>query len=147
MPAYQKDESTAISEKRPPKPELALCALLPIRALSYGRRAFVARVSFKSVSQLNSAQGVWTYVLARRAAGLADRGRATSQGRAARRAITTSAQYYRQLAGLTTVKLDRQLSAGCMEHANYMVQNEGTSNAASHTPILLQRVKRTKTEF
>ncbi len=34
--------------------------------------------------------------------------------------------HYRQIAGLTTVKLDRQLSAGCLEHANYMVQNQGT---------------------
>ena len=83
MPAYQTDESTAISEKRRLKPELALCALPPIRGLPYGRRAFVARVSFKSVSQLNFAQGVWAHVLARRAVGLADRERATSQGRAA----------------------------------------------------------------
>ena len=38
--------------------------------------------------------------------------------------------HYRQLAGLTPVKLDRQLSAGCMEHANYMVQNRGTDAMA-----------------
>jgi hypothetical protein len=35
--------------------------------------------------------------------------------------------HYRQLAGLTTVKLDRNLSAGCMEHANYMAQNSSLS--------------------
>ena len=38
--------------------------------------------------------------------------------------------HYRQLAGLTPVKLDQQLSAGCMEHANYMVQNRGTDAMA-----------------
>ena len=38
--------------------------------------------------------------------------------------------HYRQLAGLTPVKLDPQLSAGCMEHANYMVQNCGTDAMA-----------------
>jgi uncharacterized protein YkwD len=38
--------------------------------------------------------------------------------------------HYRQLAGLTPVKLDLQLSAGCMEHANYMVQNRGTDAMA-----------------
>ena len=38
--------------------------------------------------------------------------------------------HYRQLAGLTLVKLDQQLSAGCMEHANYMVQNRGTDAMA-----------------
>jgi Cysteine-rich secretory protein family len=37
---------------------------------------------------------------------------------------------YRELAGLTAVKLDRSLSAGCMEHANYMVQNQGTDAMA-----------------
>jgi hypothetical protein len=42
--------------------------------------------------------------------------------------------YYRQIAGLTTVKLDRQLSAGCMEHANYMVQNQGTDAMAGLNP-------------
>ena len=41
--------------------------------------------------------------------------------------------HYRQLAGLTPVKLDRQLSAGCMEHANYMVQNRGTD--AGHPAV------------
>jgi Cysteine-rich secretory protein family len=49
--------------------------------------------------------------------------------------------HYRQLAGLTPVKLDLQLSAGCMEHANYMVQNRGTDamaglNAHSQRPNL-----------
>jgi Cysteine-rich secretory protein family len=38
--------------------------------------------------------------------------------------------HYRQLAGLTPVKLDPKLSAGCMEHANYMVQNQGTDAMA-----------------
>ena len=47
MPAYQTDRSTAISQKRPPERGLALRTLPPIRALSYGRRAFVARVSFE----------------------------------------------------------------------------------------------------
>src|SRR6516162_8123755 len=42
--------------------------------------------------------------------------------------------HYRQIAGLTTVKLDRQLSAGCMEHANYMVQNQGTDAMAGLNP-------------
>lgn len=42
--------------------------------------------------------------------------------------------HYRQVAGLTTVKLDRQLSAGCMEHANYMVQNQGTDAVAGLNP-------------
>ena len=44
--------------------------------------------------------------------------------------------HYRQLAGLAPVKLDPKLSAGCMEHANYMVQNQGTDAMAglnSHT--------------
>jgi hypothetical protein len=49
--------------------------------------------------------------------------------------------HYRQLAGLTPVKLDQQLSAGCMEHANYMVQNRGTDamaglNAHNQRPSL-----------
>jgi hypothetical protein len=49
--------------------------------------------------------------------------------------------HYRQLAGLTPVKLDRQLGAGCMEHANYMVQNRGTDamgglNAHTQRPNL-----------
>src|ERR1700758_2148784 len=38
--------------------------------------------------------------------------------------------HYRQLAGLRPVKLDPQLSAGCMEHANYMVQNRSTDAQA-----------------
>ncbi len=42
--------------------------------------------------------------------------------------------HYRQLAGLTPVKLDRKLSAGCMEHANYMVQNQGTDAMAGLNP-------------
>ena len=42
--------------------------------------------------------------------------------------------HYRQVAGLTPVKLDRQLSAGCMEHANYMVQNQGTDAMAGLNP-------------
>jgi uncharacterized protein YkwD len=42
--------------------------------------------------------------------------------------------HYRQIAGLTAVKLDRQLSAGCMEHANYMVQNQGTDAMAGLNP-------------
>ena len=42
--------------------------------------------------------------------------------------------HYRQLAGLTPVKLDQQLSAGCMEHANYMVQNRGTDAMAGSMP-------------
>jgi hypothetical protein len=41
---------------------------------------------------------------------------------------------YRQNAGLTPVKLDRQFSAGCMEHANYMVQNQGTDAMAGLNP-------------
>jgi Cysteine-rich secretory protein family len=50
--------------------------------------------------------------------------------------------HYRRLAGLTPVKLDRQLSIGCMEHANYMVQNRGTDamaglNAHSQRPNLV----------
>ena len=49
--------------------------------------------------------------------------------------------HYRQLAGLTPVKLDQQLSAACMEHANYMVQNRGTDamaglNAHNQRPSL-----------
>ena len=49
--------------------------------------------------------------------------------------------HYRQLAGLTPVELDQQLSAGCMEHANYMVQNRGTDamaglNAHTQRPSL-----------
>ena len=49
--------------------------------------------------------------------------------------------HYRQLAGLTLVKLDQQLSVGCMEHANYMVQNRGTDamaglNAHTQRPSL-----------
>ena len=45
------------------------------------------------------------------------------------------------VAGLTPVKLDQQLSAGCMEHANYMVQNRGTDamaglNAHNQRPSL-----------
>ena len=42
--------------------------------------------------------------------------------------------HYRQIAGLTPVKLDRQLSAGCTEHANYMVQNQGTDAMAGLNP-------------
>ena len=42
--------------------------------------------------------------------------------------------HYRETAGLTPVKLDRQLSAGCMEHANYMVQNQGTEAMAGLNP-------------
>src|SRR5215471_11188303 len=42
--------------------------------------------------------------------------------------------HYRQLAGLTPVKLDRKLSAGCMEHANYMVQNQGTDPMVGLNP-------------
>jgi Cysteine-rich secretory protein family len=42
--------------------------------------------------------------------------------------------HYRQIAGLTPVKVDRQLSAGCMEHANYMVQNRGTDAMAGLNP-------------
>ncbi len=42
--------------------------------------------------------------------------------------------HYRQLAGLTPVKLDRNLSAGCMEHANYMVQNRGTDAMTGLNP-------------
>ena len=42
--------------------------------------------------------------------------------------------HYRQLAGRMPVKLDRQLSAGCMEHANYMVQNQGTDAMAGLNP-------------
>jgi hypothetical protein len=42
--------------------------------------------------------------------------------------------HYRQLAGLTPVKLDRNLSAGCMEHANYMVQNQGTDAMSGLNP-------------
>ena len=42
--------------------------------------------------------------------------------------------HYRQIAGLTPVKLDRQLSAGCMEHADYMVQNQGTDAMAGLNP-------------
>jgi hypothetical protein len=42
--------------------------------------------------------------------------------------------HYRQRAGLAPVKLDRNLSAGCMEHANYMVQNQGTDAMAGLNP-------------
>ena len=42
--------------------------------------------------------------------------------------------HYRQLAGLTPVKLDRKLSAGCMEHANYMVHNQGTDAMGGLNP-------------
>ena len=42
--------------------------------------------------------------------------------------------HYRQVAGLTPVKLDRNLSAGCMEHANYMVQNHGTDAMVGLNP-------------
>ena len=38
--------------------------------------------------------------------------------------------HYRQRAGLTPVRIDQALSAGCMEHANYMVQNQGTEAMA-----------------
>ena len=95
-------------------------------ALSFG----VQRARFI----LKFAQGVWTHVLARRAAGFVDHGRTTSQGRAARRASTSLLNHHRQIAGLTPVKLDRQLSAGCMEHANYMVQNQGTDAMAGLNP-------------
>jgi Cysteine-rich secretory protein family len=42
--------------------------------------------------------------------------------------------HYRQLAGLTPVKLDSKLSTGCMEHANYMLQNQGTDAMAGLNP-------------
>ena len=42
--------------------------------------------------------------------------------------------HYRQVAGLTSVELDRKLSAGCMEHANYMVQNQGTEAMVGLNP-------------
>ena len=42
--------------------------------------------------------------------------------------------HYRQLAGLTPVKLDQKLSAGCMGHAIYMVQNQGTDAMAGLNP-------------
>jgi Cysteine-rich secretory protein family len=42
--------------------------------------------------------------------------------------------HYRQLAGLTPVKLDRKLSAGCIEHANYMLQNQGTDAMVGLNP-------------
>jgi len=42
--------------------------------------------------------------------------------------------HYRQLAELAPVKLDPKLSAGCMEHANYMVQNQGTDAMAGLNP-------------
>jgi hypothetical protein len=38
--------------------------------------------------------------------------------------------HYRQRAHLTPVTLDQKLSAGCMEHANYMAQNLGTDAMA-----------------
>jgi hypothetical protein len=38
--------------------------------------------------------------------------------------------HYRQRAHLTPVTLDQKLSAGCMEHANYMAQNLGTEAMA-----------------
>jgi Cysteine-rich secretory protein family len=41
---------------------------------------------------------------------------------------------HRQLAGLPPVKLDQTLSAGCMEHAVYMVQNQGTDAMAGLNP-------------
>ena len=47
--------------------------------------------------------------------------------------------HYRELAGLTPVKLDQLLSAGCMEHANYIVQNRDTDAMAgldAHTQRL-----------
>ena len=59
----------------------------------------------------------------------------TSEGRAARRAgILRLLNHYRQVAGLTPVKLDRKLSARCMEHANYMVQNQGTDAMVGLNP-------------
>ncbi len=48
--------------------------------------------------------------------------RAESPGEQALRLVN----HYRQLAALPPVKLDQSLSAGCMEHANYMAQNQGT---------------------
>ncbi len=42
----------------PPKPELALCALPTIRAQPYGRRAFVARVSFNQYLNSTLHKGV-----------------------------------------------------------------------------------------
>ena len=42
--------------------------------------------------------------------------------------------HYRQRAHLTPVTLDQKLSAGCMEHANYMVQNQGTDAMAGLNP-------------
>ena len=42
--------------------------------------------------------------------------------------------HYRQLAGLTPVKLDQTLSAGCMEHAVYMVQNQSSDAMAGLNP-------------
>jgi Cysteine-rich secretory protein family len=52
--------------------------------------------------------------------------RAESPGEQALRLVN----HYRQLAALPPVKLDQSLSAGCMEHANYMVQNQGTEAMA-----------------
>ena len=64
--------------------------------------------------------------------------------------------HYRETAGLTPVKLDRQLSAGCMEHANYMVPelNKGVEDrffpqreghrAMSGAPQRPQKVRRSR---
>ena len=138
MPAYQTDESTAISEKRPPKPELALCALPPIRALPYGRRALF-RVS-RSNQYLNSTLHKGFGPMYWRAALLVllialliasvPQAKAEPPDERALRLLN----HYRETAGLTPVKLDRQLSAGCMEHANYMVQNQGTDAMAGLNP-------------
>ena len=46
--------------------------------------------------------------------------------------------HHRQIARLTPVKLDRQLSAGCMEHAYYMVQNQGTDAIVGLNPHTLR---------
>ena len=118
----------------PPKPELALCALPPIRAQPYGRRAFVARVSFNQYlnSALHKGFGpmYWRVALLVLLIASVPQAKAEPPDEQALRLLN----HYRQIAGLTPVKLDRQLSAGCMEHANYMVQNQGTDAMAGLNP-------------
>jgi Cysteine-rich secretory protein family len=42
--------------------------------------------------------------------------------------------HHRELAGLSPAKLDQKLSAGCMEHAKYMLLNRGTAAVAGLNP-------------
>ena len=77
--------------------------------------------------QLKFAQGCRPYELAHRAAG-------PSVPQAKAEPPDEQALHYRRLAGLTPVKLDRKLSAGCMEHANYMLHNQGTDAMVGLNP-------------